>query len=651
MTRKGKDLPPDGNGVHLEGADDAGIGGSRSTERSPSSLAGAERDEASTGWLRSSLDTASAAAPPDESVLRPGVLNSIWRHPWLVLMAGIAGVLAGLLVAYFQPPVYEANSLMRLADPETAGVFESQAEIGAEVYIARRQDLVTSRTVTERAAEILGPAVSASQVRQSITVEADPDLLTLEIRAQRPTASAAASFANTVAEAYQQIARERTFQEAEQVISELRAAESSLEGRIDAVEEQLEELLLELREAEVEALQERIAAEQQGVPLPAEPPTPVDPRTGLIVARLDNLVAQLIEIESRIREVSINAEVIGSGVETFEEAVVPDSPIAPRPLILAVMGGLLMMALAAAFAYWRAGQAAKVWSSMDAARILRAPLLGRLPAVRRSQPVHIPDDLDLSPPVTEAYQFLLNSIEYELTRLGGTSALITSAGPTDGKTSACVQLALAAGRAREREIVLVDGDLRTRSLSRLFGAVDRSGLSDLDSDHVTLEEVLVRRPITADVEVWIVPAGATTGDPSFLRSPTFREQLWQLRRGADLTIVDSAPLLAVADTTVLAGHVDGVILIVNARTPTSELERVKERLSFVPAPLLGYVYVGERAGRIGYYGYTETRKRRAHQRLGDRLRRGWRWLLATDDATPASQGERSYEEHEKVDRR
>jgi Mrp family chromosome partitioning ATPase len=551
----------------------------------------------------------------------PGLLLSVWRRRWLVIFATIAGVLAGMVVAQLQEPVYEARALMRLADPRTAGVFESQEATGADVYMARREDQVSSRAVSERAAEILGPGFSAQEVRNSIQVSSNADLLTLTVRAQQGTGDQAARMANTVAEAYQQVTRERTLEDTDREVSELRSAEAALQDRIEAIEEELE-----------------------GLPTGVEAAS--EPRAELIIARLENLVSQLIEVETRIREVSINAEVVGSGVETFEPATVPGTPIEPRPGMLALVGGLLAMGVAATLAYWRATQTAQVWSSRDVERVLAAPLLARLPVIRRERPQKLPDDLVVEPRVTEAYQFLLNSIEYELGRIGGSSILVTSAGPTQGKTTTCVHLALAAGRARERKIVLVDGDLRVQSLTGLLEGDDRPGLAELVFQESDLKDVLVRRAITPEVSVWALPAGQRARDPSFLRSPAFQEVMSRVRRAADLTIVDSAPVLAVADTTVIAAHVDAIVLMVNERTPASELERVRERLSFVSAPLLGYVYVGDHSGDRDPYGYgygaegRATSKRRTRM-LGSLRRAAPSWLAGERATEQSSRGDHS----------
>jgi Mrp family chromosome partitioning ATPase len=75
---------------------------------------------------------------------------------------------------------------------------------------------------------------------------------------------------------------------------------------------------------------------------------------------------------------------------------------------------------------------------------------------------------------------------------------------------------------------------------------------------------------------------------------------------ADLVVLDSPPILAVADTSAIAGQVDGIVVVVAKGTPLKTLEEVRERLEFVGTPVLGYVFnrADTRAGSYGYgYGY------------------------------------------------
>lgn len=377
----------------------------------------------------------------------------------------------------------------------------------------------------------------------------------------------AAALANAVSNAYAEVREERHREEAEQLIAELEAAESALQERVDELEAQL------------------------GV---AEDPSP------LVVARHQSLVERLVDIESRIQEVAIEAELVGSGIRMTEPAAVPSSPNGPGPAVVGLLGLVVGGALAGGIAYWQAGRATRIWSADEAARILGVPLLGRVPTPPRNSST-LEDVLAIDPAEAEAYDLLLTSLEYELVRAGGSSILLTSARPQQGKTTVTIHLGLACARG-QRDVLIADGDLRSRRLSTLFGLDHVAGVAELDE--ATTSD-LVEMIHTSDRRLHVLPAGGHTGPTqSHLRGQRFRERLSRLRGAVDLMLVDSAPVLMVADTTVLAGLVDGVVLLVPAKSSTEDLQRVKERAAFLSTPLLGFVYSGDDAvGRDSYYGY------------------------------------------------
>src|SRR5690606_16124133 len=96
-----------------------------------------------------------------------------------------------------------------------------------------------------------------------------------------------------------------------------------------------------------------------------------------------------------------------------------------------------------------------------------------------------------------------------------------------------------------------------------------------------------------------------------------------IKQQSELVILDSAPLLAVADATVIATQVDGIVLVVDSRTQIDQLQKMQERLTFVPTPLLGYIYnraeltKSVRYGNYGNYGNGSRNGRSS----GGRLRR------------------------------
>jgi Mrp family chromosome partitioning ATPase len=83
----------------------------------------------------------------------------------------------------------------------------------------------------------------------------------------------------------------------------------------------------------------------------------------------------------------------------------------------------------------------------------------------------------------------------------------------------------------------------------------------------------------------------------------FKRALAKIRDSADMTVIDSPPMLAVSDTSVIAAQVDAVVVVVNRRTSIARLVDLRQRLDLVGAPLIGYVYNRDTSRRSGAYGY------------------------------------------------
>ena len=205
--------------------------------------------------------------------------------------------------------------------------------------------------------------------------------------------------------------------------------------------------------------------------------------------------------------------------------------------------------------------------------------------------------------VLSAYQFLVNSIALALEDAGGRSLLITSAGPTDGKTLTAANLGIAAAQDG-REVLLVDADTRIRGLTRLFDISAERGLDALAAgtplvDLVTLLE-------TGDQHAALIPAVPLGEDTAaFFRTPQFREAARGLDDAADLVLYDTPPLLLASDTSAIAGHVAGIVVVVARGTPIRQLETLRERLDRVGTPVIGYIFTKDRLH--GSYGYGRYR--------------------------------------------
>jgi capsular exopolysaccharide synthesis family protein len=168
--------------------------------------------------------------------------------------------------------------------------------------------------------------------------------------------------------------------------------------------------------------------------------------------------------------------------------------------------------------------------------------------------------------------------------------LVTSARAGEGKTSVALTLALTLAQSG-RKVVIVDADLRAGNCHRVLGLSNRRGLADVLSNDLPLEESLQR---TAVAGLFCIPRGAIPASPAdLLGSDKMQEVLHTLREDFDFVLIDSPPVIAVSDATILSVQCDGVCLVLRAqRTPAETVQRMVERLEAVGARILGAVLVG-----------------------------------------------------------
>ncbi|HXX33486.1 MAG TPA: CpsD/CapB family tyrosine-protein kinase [Thermodesulfobacteriota bacterium] len=153
------------------------------------------------------------------------------------------------------------------------------------------------------------------------------------------------------------------------------------------------------------------------------------------------------------------------------------------------------------------------------------------------------------------------------------SILITSTGPGEGKTTVSVNLAMAISKEIHRKAILVDADLRKPSI-HLENSRNAKGLSDYLSDGIPLTEVLIN---SQTEKLQVIMAGPSTERSSeLIASKRMGEFLKSLRESAENTyiLIDSSPIIATTEPTVLSKMVDGIILVVMAdRMPRESIQR------------------------------------------------------------------------------
>ena len=179
------------------------------------------------------------------------------------------------------------------------------------------------------------------------------------------------------------------------------------------------------------------------------------------------------------------------------------------------------------------------------------------------------------------------------------SILITSTGPGEGKTTVAVNLAWAISKEIHRKAVLIDADLRKPSI-HLENSQNAKGLSTYLSDGIPLTEILTN---SQSENLRVIMAGPSTQKSSeLIGSKRMGELLKSLREAGENTyiLIDSSPIIATTEPTVLSKMVDGIILVVMAdRMPRESIQRAVRSID--RHKIIGVVFNGIDLKRSNYY--------------------------------------------------
>ena len=186
------------------------------------------------------------------------------------------------------------------------------------------------------------------------------------------------------------------------------------------------------------------------------------------------------------------------------------------------------------------------------------------------------------------------------------SVVITSSSASEGKTLTSFNLALCCAQLEDMRILLVDGDIRTGGLSRRLGAEALPGLSDvLSFEDRTPESVIVE---TDQVNLHFCSAGSTTQSPPELyASRRWHDFMDWCHDTYQLVVIDSPPIMSLADVELMSAACDGAVLVVRARQTNRDLLQ-KAAMQLDPKKFVGVVYNVSEGTHQKYY-YASGKKR------------------------------------------
>lgn len=180
---------------------------------------------------------------------------------------------------------------------------------------------------------------------------------------------------------------------------------------------------------------------------------------------------------------------------------------------------------------------------------------------------------------------------------------ITSATPKEGKTLTSLNLGMCFGEIVDRRTIVVECDLRIPMFSKMFGLKDSPGLIQLINNEATLDESTLQSPCE---NLTLLPSGGVSADDAtqLLGSTAMTNLLHQLRQQYDHVIIDTPPVLELADAGIVGRQSDEVILIVRMnRTPRHLIDQAITALNSYDAPVSGTILTDMKLATSGGYSY------------------------------------------------
>ena len=285
----------------------------------------------------------------------------------------------------------------------------------------------------------------------------------------------------------------------------------------------------------------------------------------------------------------------------IEQAPQPTRPIQPQPIRNALLGGATGVLIMGAIAFLIEYMDDTLKTPDDIDRALELPVIGLIGNMGNKKEDRSTVYVAEHPrsPIAEAFRTLRTNLEFA--GIDGTikSLLITSAGPTEGKTTVAINLAATLVQG-ERRVAVVDADLRRPKLHRYFNLNNRTGLTDrFRQPGGQLGEVIT----WGQNQITVVPSGALPPNPAeLLRSERMTQILDNLENNHDIVLVDSPPFI-VTDPIILSAKVDGVILVVEpGSTRIEAAQALLEQLHRAGARVLGVVMNPISSKESSYYG-------------------------------------------------
>lgn len=304
-------------------------------------------------------------------------------------------------------------------------------------------------------------------------------------------------------------------------------------------------------------------------------------------------------LKSRVTQEGITMEISRTPVEVVEAAVPQRRPVSPNLFLNVILSVVLGLGAGVGLAYFIEYLDTSVKTAEDIERYVGLPVLGLIPQKVRplveegSESEH-----------AEAYRVLRTNLSFTNEGSSQGAFMVASGGAGEGKSTTCFNLAYVCAQ-RGDKVLLIDADMRRPVQHKILDMDNRFGLTNVLLRDAPVEEAI--KP-TSVPNLHFLPSGRLPRTSmGLLESSRIKELIRSLRNRYDVILVDAPPVIGISDASILAGAMDGTVMVVQYRKyPRDMAAKTKHLLDLTGAKTLGVVLNNINVMRDDYYYYYHS---------------------------------------------
>lgn len=492
---------------------------------------------------------------------------------WLLLISTLIAGVASFITTRQQPNQYYSSVALMVGqaienpNPTGSDLYLTQELANTYIELARRQpvrDATMKALGIEWLPEYWVAPVANTHLIEIAVLDTDP------LRTQR-----------VADELAKQLIRQSPGVNQEQL-----DREESIARRLDSLEEQMLQTENEVTQRQNDLAQLISASEIE--------------QTESEVRALQGKLNELQKIYNDLLEGSRQGAL--NTIEIVEEAYYPSYPLDQNQSVTIIMAALIGLLLATGAAYLLEFLDDSLKNPEEVQKVLNLPTLGAVPSTNLvSKENNLVVVSNRKSPVAEAYRILRTNLQFASLDKQPDVLLVTSPSPGEGKTQTTTNLAAVLAQAGQR-VILVDLDLHRPRQHKSFNLSQKKGVtSALLSEHLNPRAHLQKTVVPG---LLVLTSGSLPPNPSELLNTTrMKALLAALKEQADIVLIDSPPVTALADAAILSTLSDGVLVVLDAKKTRRDMaKRALKALQQVNAKVIGIV-LNRMPTQAGYYYY------------------------------------------------